>query len=72
MTELHNTPNMELAKVVVEPLTSEGLIIPENQENILSKIYGGRMTANEWKSCVERKILKDEGKVNDGKSDQKD
>lgn len=72
MTELHNTPNMELAKVVVGTLNSEGLIIPENQETILSKIYSGKMTANEWKSCVEMKILKDEGKVNDGKSDQKD
>jgi len=72
MTELHNTPNMELAKDVVETLISEGLIISENQEKVLQKMYDGRMTANEWKSYVEMKVLKDEGKVNNGKSDQKD
>jgi hypothetical protein len=72
MTESNNTPNMELGKVVVETLVSQGLIAPENQENILSTICGARMTASDWKSCVEMKILKDEGKVYDGKSDQED
>ena len=72
MTESNNTPNMELGKVVVETLVSHGLIAPENQENILSTICGGRMTASNWKSFVEMKILKDEGKVYDGKSDQED
>ncbi len=72
MTEINNTPNMELGKVVVETLVSEGLIVPENQESILSKICGGRMTDSDWKSCVEMKILKDESKVVDGKSDQED
>lgn len=69
MTELDNTPNVELGKAVLETLVSEGLIVPENQESILSKICDGSMTASEWKSCVEMKILKDEGKVDDGKSD---
>ena len=72
MTESNNTPNMELGKVVLETLVSQGLIVPENQESILSTICGGRMTASDWKSCVEMKILKDEGKVYDGKSDQED
>ena len=72
MTELDNTPNVELGKGVVETLVSNGLIIPENQESILSTICDGRMTASEWKSCVEMKILKDESKVDDGKSDQED
>jgi len=72
MTESNNTPNMELGKVVVETLVSQGLIAPENQENILSTICGGRMTAINWKSFIEMKILKDEGKVYDGKSDQED
>ena len=72
MTESNNTPNMELGKVVVETLVSQGLIAPENQENILSTICGGRMTAINWKSFVEMKILKDEGKVYDGESDQED
>lgn len=72
MTESNNTPNMELGKVVVETLVSQGLIAPENQENILSTICGGRMTASDWKSCVKMKILKDEGKLYDGKSDQED
>ena len=72
MTESNNTPNMEMGKVVVETLVCQGLIAPENQENILSKICGGRMTASDWKSCVEIKILKKEGKVNNGKSDQED
>ena len=72
MTESNNTPNMELGRVVVETLVSEGLIVPENQESILSMICRGRMTASEWKSCVEMKILKDEGKAEDGKSDKED
>ena len=72
MNELDNTPNVGLGKAVVETLVSSGLIVPENQENILSTICNGRMTASEWKSCVEMKILKDESKVDDGKSDQED
>ena len=72
MPELDNTPNVELGKAVVETLVSKGLIVPENQESILSTICDGRMTASEWKSCVEMKILKDESKVDDGKSDQED
>lgn len=72
MTESNNTPNMELGKVVVETLVSEGLIVPENKESILPRICGGKMTSSEWKSCVEMKILKDEGKENNGKSDQED
>lgn len=72
MTELDNTPNVELGKAVVEILVSDGLIVRENQESILSTICDGRMTASEWKSCVEMKILKDESKVDDGKSDQED
>ncbi|MHC4648820.1 MAG: hypothetical protein ACYTBJ_25465 [Planctomycetota bacterium] len=72
MTESDNTPNMELGKVVVETLVSHGLIAPENQENILSTICGGRMTPGDWKSCVQIKILKDEAKVYDAKSDQED
>ena len=72
MTELDNTPNVELGKAVVEILVTNGLIVPENQESILSTICDGRMTASEWKSCVEMKILKDESKVDDGKSDQED
>ena len=71
MTELHNTPNIELGKFVVEALISEGLIMPENKETLLSKICDGKMAANEWRSCIEMKIIKDEGKDNDGKSDQK-
>jgi hypothetical protein len=63
---------MELGKVVVETLVSQGLLAPEDQENILSRICGGRMTASDWKSCVAMKILKDEDKVYDGKSDQED
>ena len=70
MTESNNTPNMELGKVVVETLVSQGLVAPENQENIFSTICGGRMTASEWKSCVEVKIIKDESEVEDGKYDQ--
>lgn len=72
MTVLDNTPNVELGKAVVETLVSKGLIVPENQESILSRICDGRMTASEWKSCFEMKILKDESKVDDGKSDQED
>ena len=72
MTESDNTPNMELAKVVAETLFSEGLILPENQESISLRICDARMTASEWKSCVEMKILKDESQVDDGKSDQED
>jgi len=72
MTELDNTPNVGLGKAIVETLVSNGLIVPENQESILSTICNGRMTASEWKSCVEMKILKDESKVDDGKSDQED
>jgi len=72
MTELGNTPNGELGKAVVETLVSKGLIVSENQESILATICDGRMTASEWKSCVEMKILTDESKVDDGKSDQED
>jgi len=72
MTELGNTPNWELGKAVVETLVSNGLIVAENQESILAAICDGRMTASEWKACIEMKILKDESKVDDGKSDQED
>ena len=71
MAELHSTPNMELGRNVVEALISDGLVTDENQETIFMKICGGKMTANEWKSCVKMKILKDESKVNDAKSDRK-
>ena len=72
MNGLNNTPNMELGKVVAETLVSEGLIVPENKESILTKICGGRMTASEWTSCVEITIIKDEGIEGNGKSDQED
>jgi len=70
MTDKADTPNAELGKVVVETLVSEGLIITDQKETILSKICDGKMTLSEWKSCIEMKILKGEGKLKDGKSDQ--
>ncbi len=72
MLETNNLPNMELGKIVVGSLISERLILPENQESILSKVCGGTMKASDWKSFIETKILKDESKVDDGKSDQED
>jgi hypothetical protein len=71
MTESNRTPNMELGKVVVDVLVAEGVIISENQEDILSKICSGKMTTDEWISCAESKIIRDEGKASDVKSDKK-
>jgi len=70
MTDKNSTPNAELGRVVVESLVSEGLIIPDKKEALLSRICDGKMTQGEWKSCIEMKILKDEGRLKDGKSDQ--
>lgn len=70
MTDRNMNPNEELGKVVSESLASEGLIVTDDMENIVSKICDGRMTIGEWKSCVEMKILNDEGKLGDEKSSQ--
>lgn len=67
MSEINNTPNMELGKVIGEILVSEGLILPEKQANILQKLCDGTMISSEWKSSIEMKILKDEGKIDDAK-----
>lgn len=70
MPETNNTPNMELGKVIVEILVSEGLILPEKRASILQKLCDGTMTSNEWKSSTEMKILKGGGILDNAKSDQ--
>ncbi len=70
MTERNMNPNEELGILVAESLASEELIVTDDMENIVSKICNGRMTIGEWKSCIEMKILKDEGKLEDGGSNQ--
>ena len=70
MIESKENPNIELAKVIVGNLISEDLILSDNEEDILLKICEGRMTAQEWKMCIERKIIKEEKTVENGKSDR--
>ena len=50
----------------------EGLIPSENQARILEVICDGKMTSSEWKSSIQTKVLKNEGKVDDAESDQED
>jgi hypothetical protein len=72
MPDINNAPNVKLGKVVVEMLVSEGLILPEKQARILQALCDGKMTSSEWKSSIQTKVLKDEGKADDAKSDQED
>jgi len=70
MPVTNNTPNENLGKVCVEILVSEGLLLAEKQTSILQKLCDGKMTSSEWKSSIEKKILKDQGILNNAKSDQ--
>ena len=70
MPDGNMNPNEQLGLVVTEALASEGLVVPDDKEDILSKLCNGRMTSDEWKLCVEKKILKDEGELDNGESSQ--
>ena len=53
------SPSHELAKIVIERLVSENLIIPEDAKKMIDKYAEGKLRQEDWRLSFEKRFDKE-------------
>lgn len=55
-----STPSQDLAKIIIEKLIAEKLLLAEDEKRLLPKLAEGKLRAEDWRLAVEKAADKEE------------
>ena len=54
-----SSPTDKLAEKIADRLTSENLILAEDENNLSQKLVAGKVSAEDWKVAIEKALMKE-------------